>query len=181
MIPWQHLDKDEEHRIGLHWTITHKQYRMNNGAVMNAYVSGMNHHDGAAVIALTPENRVIIARQFRCGPEKIMDELPGGLIDAGETPEQAVLRELREEVGYTSDDIVYLGYVYSNAWSTTKHHYFLARNCYTLDSNNPEEFEEIEVDIVTIAALFDNAKSGAMTDTPGIMLAYDMLKELEEQ
>ena len=46
----------------------------------------------AAVIALTPDNRVVVARQFRPGPEKIMDELPGGGVKDGEDPQAAAER-----------------------------------------------------------------------------------------
>ena len=59
--------------------------------------------DGVGIIALLhkptgPE--VILQKQYRPPIDKIVIEVPAGLIDAGETAEQAAVRELREETGY---------------------------------------------------------------------------------
>lgn len=152
---------------------------MNNGNILHADVTSPDGSEVAAVIALTPENQVVIARQFRCGPEEIMDELPGGMVDPGETPEQAAMREFAEEVGYTSDEFEYLGSICPDGWSNTRHHYFFAQNCYQIDTHNPEAEEEIETDLISIAQLIENAKAGRMTDVHGVFLAYDKLKALE--
>ena len=60
---------------------------------------------GAVVctLALTPDKKVILVRQFRPGPEKIVTEIPGGFIDKGESPKAAAKRELLEESGYTGE------------------------------------------------------------------------------
>jgi ADP-ribose pyrophosphatase len=41
-----------------------------------------------------------LQKQFRPPVDKVCIEVPAGLIDAGETPEQCALRELKEETGY---------------------------------------------------------------------------------
>ena len=60
---------------------------------------------GAVVctLALTPDKKVILVRQFRAGPEKILTEMPGGFIDKGESPKAAAKRELLERSGYTGE------------------------------------------------------------------------------
>lgn len=42
-----------------------------------------------AVLALTPDERLVMVRQSRPGPDRVVLTLPGGLIDPGETPVQA--------------------------------------------------------------------------------------------
>lgn len=179
MKPWKRIDNGNiVQKIGFR-TIVSKRFRMNNGKEMQADISGAEGSQASGVIALTPDNQVVIAKQFRCGPEKIMLEMPGGLVDAGESPAQAAKRELLEEVGYEVGTIEHLGKVYGGAWDNAAHHYFIARDCKFSGSRNPEEFEEIEVCTIPIAEFIKNAKEGLMTDTQGVLLAYDMLKEIE--
>ena len=179
MKPWQRVDDGTAvQKVGFR-TIVSKRFRMNNGKEMQADISGAEGSEASGVIALTSDNKVIIAKQFRCGPEKNMFEMPGGLVDPGETPEQAARRELQEEVGCEAGTMEYLGKVYGNAWDNAAHHYFLARNCKFNGAHNPEEFEEIEVSTIPIAEFIKNAKEGLMTDAQGVLLAYDKLKEIE--
>ncbi len=56
--------------------------------------------DYAAVVALTEDEQVLIVRQYRPAVERQTLELPSGLVDPGETPEEAARRELLEETGY---------------------------------------------------------------------------------
>jgi ADP-ribose pyrophosphatase len=65
--------------------------------------------DYAAVLALTDDGRVPLVRQFRPAVEQWTLELPSGLVDEGETPEQAIRRELREETGCEAEEFVHLG------------------------------------------------------------------------
>ena len=56
-----------------------------------------------AVLALTPESEVLLVRQYRPGPGVVLDELPGGFVDAGEHVRDAAVRELLEETGHVGD------------------------------------------------------------------------------
>lgn len=179
MQAWQRVDDGTNVSRSGFRKIVHKQFRMSDGTTMIADINGLDGAESVATIALTPDNQVIVARQFRCGPEQLCDELPGGFVDAGETPEQAARREMAEEVGYVAHDFEYLGHTFVDAWDNTTHHYFLARNCYPVESNNPEPTEEIEVRIIPISELFANAHASRMTDVQGVFFAYDTLKELE--
>lgn len=46
---------------------------------------------------------LLLEKQFRAPAEKVVIEFPAGLVDEGETPEQAALRELKEETGYSGE------------------------------------------------------------------------------
>ena len=65
--------------------------------------------DYAAVVAITEEQRVLIVRQYRPAVERDTLELPSGIVDPGETPEEAARRELLEETGYQGGDWQVLG------------------------------------------------------------------------
>jgi ADP-ribose diphosphatase len=65
--------------------------------------------DYATTFALTQEGRMLVVRQYRPAVERYTFELPSGLIDPGETPTVAGLRELLEETGYEAGEVEVLG------------------------------------------------------------------------
>ena len=73
----------------------------------------IEHDDCVAVIALDNDGKVLLVRQFRKAVEKDLLEIPAGGIDPGETPEDAVSREMQEETGYLPRKIERLGGFYS--------------------------------------------------------------------
>ena len=81
------------------------------------------------VIPLTPAGEVVLIRQYRHGIRDIALEIPGGLVDPGDSPLAAARRELREETGYGEEDMISLGSVHPNpAIQDNRCHTFLARN-----------------------------------------------------
>lgn len=179
MKAWQRIEPTKVLYKG--WrTVVEKTFIRGDGKQVTLETSDREGAEATAVIALTPEGKVVIARQFRGGPEKVFDELPGGAVDAGETPEAAAKRELLEETSYEAGEIEYLGKVYKHAYLNMTWHFFLATDC-TLSNQGQklDELEEIEVALISIGELLDNAKNARMTDIEAVLLAYDTLREME--
>lgn len=152
-----------------------KTFELPDGKVADFTI--VDYRPGAAlVIGLTPEGKFIVAREFRPGPERIMYELPGGFIDAGEDPKDAAAREFREETGYTSDNLELLGTLARDAYVEGDYYYYLARECKLLDKS-PEhgEHEFIEVVEITAEEMLDNVVNGRITDPGGALLALRKL------
>lgn len=176
-LEWKRLDKTEVTKVG--WrTITTKYFELPNGKVAKYDTTNSDGWQGATVLALTSDNKVIVARQFRPGPERLMDELPGGLVEKGEDKEVAVRRELLEETGYEAGEITFLGTMYYDSYFNGHRHCFLATNCKLSESGPaPDEREFIEVRLITIDELLDNARQGKLTDPGVVLLAYEELQQ----
>ena len=176
-------DKQSEtsQKIG-YKTIVDKIYRLPNDHKAVYTTWGIVGGNNAAVVALTPDNQVVIARQFRPGPEKIFDELPGGGVDQGEEPIAAAARELLEETGYASDEpLESIGVAYRDAYSNETNHYYVARNCRQINSEqNLDEGELVDICLIDVDTLLSNAKQGKMSDAVAVLMAYDTLKLLQE-
>lgn len=98
------------------------------------------------IIALTENDEVILVKQYRYGTQKITLEIPGGMIDEGENPEQAAKRELLEETGYKSTDWQLIGITDPNpAIQNNKCYIFLAKNSKFIKTPNLDNTEEIEI------------------------------------
>lgn len=134
------------------------------------------HHAG--VVALTPDNQVIVAEQFRAGPEIMAMEIPGGTADPGETPLEAARRELIEETRYCPGTIEPLGYVYKDGYMNACWHYFFATGCKVeADHQKLDEGELISVKLISIDEFIENARKARMTDVEAVFLAYEKLQK----
>lgn len=58
----------------------------------------VDHKQGVGILPVRG-NRIIFVRQFRKAIEKVILEIPAGLVEAGEDPKEAAVRELQEEIG----------------------------------------------------------------------------------
>lgn len=110
--------------------------------------------DWVNMVALTPDGRLVLVRQWRHGTRRFELELPAGMIEPDETPEQAAARELREETGYTCEKISRLGEVAPNAaYQTNRCYTVLAEGCRPTAETSFDEGEDLEVVLVTPAEL----------------------------
>lgn len=70
------------------------------------FITGMN---GVIILPVTTDGRILMVRQYRPARGRVTVELPAGMVDTGETPPDAALRELREETGYAAGELHFLG------------------------------------------------------------------------
>ncbi len=132
-------------------------------------------NDTVCVLAFTSDQKIILARQFRTGPEKILDELPGGKIEKDQTSEEAVKRELLEETGY-SGEYKFIGKTISDAYSTRTRYHFVAINCKKISEPKNDENEFTEVILKSLDSFRDQLQEGELTDA---LTAYMGLKFLK--
>lgn len=102
--------------------------------------------DWVHIIPITLTEEVVLIRQFRFGIWSNSLEIPGGMVDAGEDPKSAAIRELEEETGYVPGRVIALGAVHPNpAIMTNTCHTFLALGCDRTGQIDPDADEDIQL------------------------------------
>ncbi len=120
--------------------------------------------DWCNVIAVTPDNRVVLVWQYRFGSDAMSLEIPGGVIDPGEAPEEAARRELREETGYEAERFELLLAIEPNpAIQNNRCFTFVARGARSTTATEFDGQEEIETALVPEDRIADLLDGGQVT------------------
>jgi ADP-ribose pyrophosphatase len=134
----------------------------------------VEHSDCVAVIAVDAEEKVLLVKQFRKAVEKALLEIPAGGIDAGESPEDAVSREMQEETGYLPRRVERLGGFYSAPGYATEYLYLYLATDLTPSRLFAEDTGGISLVRVSAAQIPGLIASGEICDAKSIagLLTY---------
>jgi 8-oxo-dGTP pyrophosphatase MutT (NUDIX family) len=123
---------------------------MPNGQIVDPYFV-VELPETVCAMAITEASEVILVKQYRHPIEETILELPGGFIDAGESAETAVARELQEETGYRFADLEYLGRVAANPGVLNNFTVlYLATGGKKVSAQHLDINEEIEVQLLPV-------------------------------
>ena len=130
-------------------------------------------HPGAAVMAPLLENGdLLFLRQYRYAVGAVMVELPAGIIDPGEDPLDTARRELAEETGYTSRELVRLGLIHPCiGYSDEEIVVYLARGLVPLEAEG-EHDEFVEPFELSLEEALAWIEQGRITDVKTIIALY---------
>ena len=126
-------------------------------------------HPGAVlVVPVLPDGSLIVERQFRYPMNRAFLEFPAGKIDAGETPLDTAVRELREEAGYVAGRYTRLGVVHPViSYSTEAIEMFVAHDLVHV-GRRLDDGEFLDLVPMRVDAMLAALDAGEMTDAKTI-------------
>ncbi len=131
------------------------------------------HKGAVCVLAVTPEGKLILVKQYRKAIERLSVEIPAGKLEVGEagSEEAAALRELEEETGYTTDKLTLLHDFYSAiGFCNERLRLYLADDLVRVENPRPKDEDEfIELMEVSLEEALDLIASGDICDAKTIM------------
>lgn len=138
------------------------------------------------VVALTPENHVVMVRQYRHGVGRTVVELPSGTVEASDpSPLAAMRRELLEETGYAAASLVETGRVSPNTANHTNWtHCFLATGVQLAALPQHDPTEEIETLLVPLNEVVAMARRGELHQAlhvSSLFFTLDCLKQMRTE
>jgi len=139
-----------------------KEVQFPNEDKLQIYYS-IKPSDYVTALTHTIDNRFILLKQYRPAVEDFTLELPSGHLEEGESPDQAMIRELREETGCVADDVTLLGEVIPDTGRLENRLWaFYISNVEIKSLPEPSENEGIEVNLVTPEELIHMVQTGKL-------------------
>lgn len=136
--------------------------RTPHGAIVERYYV-LEFAPWVNMVAITPQNELVMVRQYRHGIERTLLELPCGYVDPGEEPLAAAKRELAEETGYSGHEFIEVGRLSANpATHNNLTHCYLIPNAFRVGEPQPEKTEQLEVVLKPLPDVIRMMESGEL-------------------
>ena len=152
--------------------------QMPNGQVLDPFYI-LEYPDYINVVALTPDQQVVLIREYRHGAARTILELPSGVVDGEEPPLETARRELLEETGYGGGEWQQVGRVSPNPGNHTNLTYtFLARGVTRQQAQQLESGEQIEVLLLPVQAVIEQLRDNQFLQAlhvSGLFYAFQAL------
>ncbi|MFZ5862479.1 MAG: NUDIX hydrolase [Nitrospirota bacterium] len=128
--------------------------------------------NAVGVLPITDQGVVYLVRQYRTALERTILEIPAGILEPGEDPEQTARRECGEEIGLSPARLEPLfGYYHSVGFSTGRIEVFLGRDLRPAPHAKPDGTEFLEVVTMPFDELLDRVRRGEIVDSKTLLAA----------
>ncbi len=142
-----------------------------NGKIVDKEIVG--HQNSVGIVALR-DSSVILVTQYRRAANKVLLEIPAGKMEKKETPREAAVREMAEEIGYAGTLIPLLKWYLAPGYSTELMHVFVATNLREIARGRLDDDENIRIRKIGLSTAIKKCLNGEIGDAKTIaaLLAY---------
>lgn len=138
----------------------------------------VDHQKGVGIIAYDGDDKLWMVSQYRIAVDKVMLEIPAGLVDANEAPIEAAKRELQEEIGFFPEQIDFLYTMHSSPGFTNDKLLFFVAKDLVESKLDLDEDENLEANSYPIDELYNMVENGEITDAKTIIaIQYAMMNK----
>jgi 8-oxo-dGTP pyrophosphatase MutT (NUDIX family) len=160
--PWELISSKRERSFRIFNLRTDRALSPRTNREHDFYI--LESSDWVNVIPLTNLNEIVLIRQYRHGIQGITLEIPGGIVEKGDSPEESARRELLEETGYCESEMILLGSVLPNpAFLNNRCYTYIARDVYRTKEQEQDDKEDIDVLIKPLDEVPRLIKEGEIT------------------
>ena len=173
------LEKEELHSNCRIFEVFKRRFRREADGLKGDFFV-LDTNDWVNVLAITPAEELVLVKQFRYGTQEFSLEPPGGVIEKGEDPIEAGLRELKEETGYVGSNPELIGQVRPNAAILSNRCYFvLVHGAEKKSSLDFDQHEELVTELHPVRNLREKIKQGAISHSIGLNAIFSLLLHLD--
>jgi len=163
------------------FTIESLDLRFSNGVERTYERLKPTGRSGVMMVPITEKGEILLIREYAAGTEDYELGFPKGLVDLGESPEQAANRELKEEIGFGANSLTQLKeVVVAPSYFSSKMTLFVAQDLYseTLEGDEPEPLEVIRWPLSQAEELLSHLDFCESRSITALMLTLKHLKLL---
>lgn len=154
------------------------QCELPNGIVINDYYVN-EYSDWVNTVVVTKDQKLVLVKQYRYAGGDFFYEIPAGKIEENESYEEGILREVREETGFTSkSQPIKLGeFMVNPATQTNKVITYLVPDAYKAFEQNLDDTEEIEIHLIDFKEMGKALRINLLKTQLFTAYAYYMAKD----
>jgi len=133
----------------------------------------VRHPGATAVVPCLPEAKIVLVRQYRYAPDTWLWEIPAGILEPDEEPEDCAARELIEETGYEAGKLSLLATLHSSPGFSDEVIFLFRAESLKPGEAKPDQEESFEVRTFNILEALEMIARGEITDSKtvsGILL-----------
>lgn len=128
----------------------------------------VHHNDSITLVPLDEKGNIWFVRQYRLGAAGLLLELPAGVLENGEPPENGARREIREEIGMAAGQMTLLGDFYLAPGYADEHMFIFLASQLSHDPLDADDDEFLELEAIPASKALQMARSGEFRDAKTI-------------